>query len=135
MTDLKEHLKQLSREELVAFRDLLQTMVPDDSLLDINLEHELLALMRHGQKLLETVIVDTGIPANQKSQCLNSLASTLDQLAKRQAEVYDSERIKRCEQVFVKTLKGLSTQYGDAVVEEALRIYSQQWGLQFRGNK
>lgn len=106
----------------------LAEALPGSTLLDVNLEHELLSLMRNGQRLLTDVLHDMDVPANQKSQVINSLASTLDQLSKLQNSIYDSERVKRLEYVFTKTLKSLPAE----AAEVALAAYRREWEKQFK---
>lgn len=115
-------------ESLQAIQRTLASLLPSKTLLDVNLEHELLELMRDGQKLLRDVLADDAVPANQKSQVLNSLASTLDQLAKLQNSIHDSERVKRLEHVFIRTLKSLPAE----AAEIALQAYQREWEKQFK---
>lgn len=121
-------LEKLSVEQLERLQEDLLERLPHKTLLDVNLEHELLGLMRNGQKLLEDVLHDPDVPANQRAQVLNSLASTLDQLSKLQNNIYDSERIKRLEQVFTKTLKSLPVE----TAECALDTYQRELEKQFK---
>ena len=121
-------LEKLSVEQLERLQEDLLERMPHKTLLDVNLEHELLGLMRNGQKLLEDVLHDPDVPANQRAQVLNSLASTLDQLSKLQNNIYDSERIKRLEQVFTKTLKSLPVE----AAELALDAYQRELEKQFK---
>lgn len=121
-------LSRLTVEQLETLQATLADLLPPKTLLDVNLEHELLGLMRKGQELLANVLTDDTVPANQRAQVLNSLASTLDQLAKLQNTIYDSERIKRLEHVFTRTLKALPT---DAA-EYAIQVYKGEWEKQFK---
>lgn len=116
-----------SIESLEAIQRTLAEILPSKTLLDVNLEHELLNLLRTGQQLMHTVLSDLDVPANQKAQVINSLASTIDQLVKLQNSVHDSERVKRLEHVFTKTLKSLPTE----VAESALQVYQREWKKQF----
>lgn len=116
-----------SIESLEAIQRTLAEILPSKTLLDVNLEHELLNLLRTGQQLMTTVLSDVDVPANQKAQVINSLASTIDQLVKLQNSVHDSERVKRLEYVFIKTLKSLPTE----VAESALQAYQREWKKQF----
>lgn len=120
--------REFSQEQLEAIQEALADRLPPKTLLDVNLEHELLGLMRKGQTLLSDVLTDDAVPANQRAQVLNSLASTLDQLAKLQNSIYDSERIKRLEHVFTRTLKALPSE----AAEYALETYRGEWKKQFQ---
>ncbi len=122
-------LSGFSVDELESLYNKLSEVLPTKTLLDVNLEHELLLLMRKGQQLLQDVLYDPDVPANQKAQVVNSLASTLEQLTKMQVSVHDSEKIKRVEHVFSKTLKALPVE----VAEFALAEYKRQWQRQFKG--
>lgn len=121
-------LSGFTPEELEQLRQHLSDVLPTASLLDVNLEHELLSLLRKGQNLLTTVLNDPGVPANQKSQVANSLSSLLEQLAKQQADIYSSEYLKRMEQVFIRTLKALPRDQAEFALEE----YQRQWQKQFK---
>jgi len=120
-------LSGYSVESLEAIQRKLAEVLPSKTLLDVNLEHELLNLLRTGQQLMTTVLSDVDVPANQKAQVINSLASTIDQLVKLQNSVHDSERVKRLEYVFTKTLKSLPTE----AAETALQAYQREWKKQF----
>jgi len=119
-------LSVFSIEQLEALQQHLAEVLPSQTLLDVNLEHELLNLLRTGQQLMTRVLSDDDVPANQKAQVINSLASTVDQLVKLQNSVYDSERVKRLEYVFTKALKSLPTE----VAEVALQAYQREWKKQ-----
>jgi len=115
-------------EALEAIQRKLAEILPSKTLLDVNLEHELLNLLRTGQQLMTAVLSDTDVPANQKAQVVNSLASTIDQLVRLQNSVYDSERVKRLEYVFTRTLKSLPTE----VAEITLQTYKREWEKQLK---
>lgn len=122
-------LSGFSVEELESLYNKLSDVLPSQTLLDVNLEHELLLLLRKGQQLLQDVLSDPDVPANQKAQVVNSLANTLEQLTKMQVSVHDSEKIKRVEQVFSKTLRALPRETAEFALDE----YKRQWQKQFKG--
>lgn len=110
-------LKQFSPDDLIALHTELSRLIKPKTLMDINLEHEL--ILQHGRttQLIERLLNDDDTPANQKAQLINSCTQVLQQLAKMQNEVFGSEKVKRLEQAFIRTLKQLPN------ADEALTVY------------
>lgn len=100
-------LDQYSEEELLLLRGRIDTHLPVIRLADVNLERELMLQLRAAQALQTRVLDDELTAANQKAQVMNSVASTIQNLIKLQAEQYTPERLKRIENLLVDTLNEL----------------------------
>ena len=84
----------------------IEAMLPTEDLRDISVEHELVRHLRASQAL-QTSVIASGAPANQKAQIVNSVASILTGLAKLQMDIYTSERLKDIEAALLKALRKL----------------------------
>ena len=104
-------LGNMSYEEMVALKDLLDAQEMEEnrmhSLGDINLEHELMSQYAKVKKLQTDVLIDDSVPANQKAQCVNAVAATLQQLIKMQMDLQRDERLKLIEGVLIDVVKTL----------------------------
>ena len=114
-----EALANLSQSELREAKRLVAGHLKDSSLKSFNLEAELLERYRSTTELYSSVLHDESVPANQKAQVMNSCANLLSQISKIQLDVYNSERIKLIERVFIDTLKALPN------AEAALDLYEE----------
>ena len=97
--------KEYTVEELLTLRNEIDQMLPAAELKDIDLNRELVLQYMQVKSLQSSVMDDDGTPANQKAQVANSCASTLSQLTKMQAELFDAERLKTVEQILIRTLQ------------------------------
>lgn len=109
----------LSEEQLLELRAEIDQLLPTKALTDLNMERELVLQLTTVQHLQMAVLRDKSVPANQKAQTVNSVAASLQALAKLQTEVYTSERLKTLEHILIKTLQTLPT----AAQEEFLQAY------------
>lgn len=104
-------LSNMSYEEMVALKDLLDAQDMEEnrmhSLGDINLEHELMSQYAKVKKLQTDVLIDDSVPANQRAQVANAVASTLQQLIKMQTEFYTAERFRSIENLMIAYMKKL----------------------------
>ena len=71
----------------------------------IQVSDELALMFSSAKVLLDRVLNDPETPANQQSQVLNSVSAILEKITKIRTELYDSERIRRIEQVLVRVMK------------------------------
>lgn len=104
-------LGNMSYEEMVALKDLLDAQDMEEnrmhSLGDINLEHELMSQYAKVKKLQTDVLIDDSVPANQRAQVANAVASTLQQLIKMQVDLDRESKLRLMEECLIDTLKTL----------------------------
>lgn len=112
-------ISELSEVDLLELRAEIDQLLPTKALTDLNMERELVLQLTTVQHLQMAVLRDKSVPANQKAQTVNSVAASLQALAKLQTEVYTSERLKTLEHILIKTLQTLPT----AAQEEFLQAY------------
>lgn len=101
------NLSGYSTTQLIDLRAQIDTLLPIKSLKNVNMERELVIQLQIAQKLQTDSLNDDEIPANQKSQVLNSVANALGTLARLQVELYDSERLKVIESVLIEAVNSL----------------------------
>lgn len=99
-----EQLDKMTEAELLRLRAKVDALLPMTQLSDVNLERELMLQFRVAQNLQTDITNDREIPANQKAQVMNSVASTLQSLVKMQIEYYTPERLKRIELILIDML-------------------------------
>lgn len=100
-------ISTLSEVELLNLRAEIDQFLPTKALVDLNMERELVIQLIVVQNLQRETLRDDSVPANQKAQTSNAVASTLATLSKLQTEMYTSERLKKIEQVLIETLQTL----------------------------
>lgn len=104
-------LSNMSYEEMVALKDLLDAQEMEEnrmhSLGDINLEHELMSQYAKVKKLQTDVLIDDSVPANQRAQVANAVASTLQQLIKMQVDLDRESKLKLMEGCLIESIKTL----------------------------
>lgn len=114
-------LQKLTESELLLLRSQIDAVLPVTKLSDMNLERELTLQFRVAQALQNEIMDDTHTPANQKAQVMNSVAATLQSLAKMQQEHYTPERLKKIEAALVKVLNTLPAEQ----TEEFFEVYER----------
>ena len=128
LTDPRRHLygtgdslDLLSESELLDLRAKIDEKLPPRTLKSVNMEQELVMQLILAQKLQRETLEDNEdeapTPANQKAQVINSVASTMQMLAKLQIELYDSERLKRIEQILIASLEMMPSEAQEAFLE------------------
>jgi hypothetical protein len=95
--------------ELLELRAQIDEKLPVKDLADVDLNRELVLQMLQTQRLQSDVLKDADTPANQRAQVANAVAAIIAQLAKLQAELYTSERLKRIEGYLIESLQQLPT--------------------------
>lgn len=100
-------ISELSEVELLELRAEIDQFLPTKALTDMNMERELVLQLTTVQHLQMAVLRDNSVPANQKAQTVNSVAASLQALAKLQTEIYTSERLKALENIMIQTLQTL----------------------------
>ena len=122
---LQVNLTGMPVDKLLELRAKIDEKLPAQALKDLNLEQELVLQLLTMQKLQRDVLVDTDIPANQRSQVASGVAAILAQLVKLQGDVYTSERLKKVEQILAEVVRGLPV----AQQEEWLESYRSALGV------
>lgn len=97
---------------LIRYHDEIRQFLPPLELSRLNLEQELLLQFHTARALQTEILADADnetneIPANQKAQIVNSVASILNKLAELQSAAYTTERYKQMENLLIHTLREL----------------------------
>jgi hypothetical protein len=71
----------------------------------IEVSNELAGLFATAKTLLNQVVTDPEVPANQRAQVLNSVTAVLERITKTRTELYNSERIRRVEQALLRVMR------------------------------
>ena len=120
---LQFDLSGLQADQLLELRARVDSLLPEMSLKNVNVERELVAQLKIAQNLQRETL-DSDTPANQKSQVVGTVAAAISSIAKLQTEVFDSERMKRVEKALIETLQELPGDVQDRFLlryEQALR--------------
>jgi uncharacterized protein (UPF0147 family) len=115
-------LGEMTRDQLLELKELLDQRLPTMSLSELNLEHELLLQYERVKQLQQDVLNDDSVPANQRAQVANSVASTLQHLIKMQTEYSTAERFKAIEALMIKAMKRLPIEVATEFLAEYERI-------------
>ena len=105
-------------ETLLRYLDEIRQVLPATTLLDMNMEEELILQFQAVRTLQNTILDDESVPANQKAQVANSVASVLGSIADLQNKVYSSERFKRIETLLIRHLNKLPEDVAAAFLED-----------------
>jgi hypothetical protein len=97
-------------------------MYTSETLADLNLEHELVRQFNVVRGMQDDVLSDPDVPANQKAQVANAVASTIKQLVETQEKYYNQERLKKIEAGLIKVLGKLPAE----AAAEFLDIYEKE---------
>ena len=108
----------LPQETLLRYLDEIKAALPATTLADMNMEEELILQFQSVRRLQGTILDDDNVPANQKAQVANSVASALSKLAELQLAVYSSERFKRIEGLLIRHLGRLPEEAAAAFLED-----------------
>lgn len=108
----------LPLETLLRYLDEIRQVLPATTLLDMNMEEELILQFQAVRTLQNTILDDESVPANQKAQVANSVASVLGSIADLQNKVYSSERFKRIETLLIRHLNKLPEDVAAAFLED-----------------
>lgn len=103
--DLFSFLSVLPESELRRVKFFIDQRLPQDGVESMNLEVELVSQYHTVKDLQDETLADEGIPANQKAQVANSVASTLAQLIKLQEDLKHQETLKIMESVIIEVMK------------------------------
>lgn len=105
-------------ETLLKYFDEIRATLPSTKLVDMNMEDELLLQYQAVRALQNSIIDDDEVPANQKAQVANAVASVLGSLADLQNKTYSSERFKRIETLLIRHLSKLPEDTAAAFLED-----------------
>lgn len=114
-------LDAMTLQDLLDLRARIDARLPARSLMDINLERELVLQVLALQQMQSAVINDEYTPANQRAQVANSLSTALSNLVKVQNDTHTSERLKTIETVLIEVVKTLP----EAQANQFLALYEQ----------
>ena len=120
---LKLDVDNMSLAERLELRARIEKSLPARELKDIDLSRELVLQMLSTQELQADVLTDDEVPANQRAQVANAVATILANLIKLQSEVYTSERLKKIEQVLIASV-GL---FPDTIGQSFFEAYDDLW--------
>lgn len=88
------------------------------SLEAIQVSDELATLYLSAKKLLNNVITDPEVPANQRAQVMNTCLSALERITKTRTDLYNSERIRLIEQTLIRVLGEVDASIKEAFIEK-----------------
>lgn len=71
----------------------------------MSLRDQLAFRMKQASQLYEAIQHDDEVPANQKTQVLNTIVSIISQLTKLETDMHSVEQVKRLERALISTLK------------------------------
>ena len=103
---------------LLRYLDEIRAALPYNSLVDMDMERELILQFQAVRELQNAIIDDESVPANQKAQVANSVASVLGSIAELQNKIYSSERFKRIETLLIRHLNKLPEDVAAAFLED-----------------
>lgn len=98
-------LGSLREVDLRRLRRQIDDLLPSPGLGTLNLEEELVEQYRKTKAIMDDVMDDDEVQANQKAQVANSVVSTLAQLVKLQEDMRREETLKIMEDVFTDLMK------------------------------
>lgn len=111
----------MSVEDLMAYRDeitaALKKKIPL-SLMDLDLEQELLLQFATVRALQTDVVDDEETPANQRATVANTVSSCLTQLINLQEAIYTPERFKRIEAALIRWLSAMPTETAKPLLDD-----------------
>lgn len=85
-----------------------------DKLASLDLERELLEHYWNAKTYLDDIQYVEGTSPNQVAQVINAITSSLKDVIKLQAELYNIERLKKLEEILVSTVKTCPPEIQDA---------------------
>lgn len=103
---------------LLRYLDEIRAALPYNSLVDMDMERELILQFQAVRTLQNTILDDESVPANQKAQVANSVASVLGSIAELQNKIYSSERFKRIETLLIRHLNKLPEDVAAVFLED-----------------
>ncbi len=117
-------ISHLNQEELVTLYDLVSSRLPPMKLAHLNMEEELVLQLYRAKALQTKSMEDDNIPANQKAQVMNSVASVIGDLIRLQERLFNAERFKAIEAILLESLKMLPKAQAEAFIIEYAKLGS-----------
>lgn len=111
-----------SLAERIDLYDEIKRSLPPHSLQDLDLTEELVLQFMRVKELQTSVLSNDKIPANQKAQVANAVASILGQLTKLQTDLHTAERFKAIENLMIRYMKRLPIDVVEAFIDEYERL-------------
>ena len=120
----KDPLASLTPSELRRLRSEVDKLLPDSEmkLSDMDMPRELMNQFQVVKDLQSSVMDDDTVPANQRAQCANAVASTLQNLVKMQTDFYTSERFRAIENLLIQYMKRLPLDAANEFLDEYEKI-------------
>jgi hypothetical protein len=115
---LREQLQSMSEKDLRTLQDLLNELLPEQSVKELNLEDELMQQYTKTKRLMDEIAEDIDIPPNQKAQVGNSVVTTLTQLRNLQEDLRVQEGLKLSEDVLKEMLQTMPEEFKAEFFEE-----------------
>lgn len=94
-------------DQLLQYHAEIERRLPPLSLGHISVEREIILHFHTARALQAAVMSEEGVPANQRAQVANSVASAIKSLADLQIQIYTTERFKNIENLLIETLNEL----------------------------
>jgi uncharacterized protein (UPF0147 family) len=82
-----------------------KTPRPQKKFEEIRVDEEIAEVYASAKTLLDLIIEDDDVPANQRAQVLNSVSNMIQQMVKSRVDLYNAERIRRMEQVLLQVMR------------------------------
>lgn len=82
-----------------------KTPRPQKKFEEIRVDEEIAEVYASAKTLLDVIIEDDDVPANQRAQVLNSVSNMIQQMVKSRVDLYNAERIRRMEQVLLQVMR------------------------------
>lgn len=117
-------ISHLNQEELVTLYDLVSSRLPPMKLAHLNMEEELVLQLYRAKSLQTKTMEADEIPANQKAQVMNSVASVIGDLIRLQERLFNAERFKAIEAILLESLKMLPKAQAEAFIIEYAKLGS-----------
>ena len=113
-------ISRLSNTQLLLLRDQINILTK--TLLDINMEEELVEQLIRVKGALSDVFDNSEESSNQKAALINSGTAIMRDLIKMQESVHNAERLKNIERTLIDTLK----EYSEEISREFLDLYDKR---------
>ena len=90
----------------------------DGNLESITISEELATLFHSGKTLLDSVLTDPEVPANQRAQVLNSVSGIIEKITKLRTDLYNAERIRNIEHTLLRVMTDQPPEVKEAFMAE-----------------
>lgn len=115
---LKETLSAMPHKELRKIKVMIDDILPSQKVKDLDLEDELMQQYYKIKTLMDDVIEDPEVSANQKAQVGNSVAATLSKLVEMQEDLRLNQTMKLMESTLIDAIKTLPKEVKDVFFAE-----------------